>query len=167
MFDLDDLYQEIILDHNKHPRNFGHLAGATHRAEGYNPLCGDQVKVELRVEDGMVTGAAFEGQGCAISQASASVMTEALTGQSLAEAERIFGRMIALLTGEAEDPGDLLAELGSAAAFAGVRDYPSRVKCASLAWHAMHQALAEGPIEGRTDDPAGGPAGTPAAESGA
>ena len=163
MFDLDDLYQEIILDHNKRPRNFGPLAGATHHAEGYNPLCGDQVKVELRVEDGVVTGVGFEGHGCAISQASASVMTEALTGQSLAEAERLFGRMLALLTGPVEAEGDLLAELGSAAAFAGVRDYPSRVKCASLAWHAMHQALADGPADG----PSGDPAGAPAAESGA
>ncbi len=146
MFDLGELYQEIILDHNRSPRNQRALPAATHQAEGYNPLCGDRVRVQLRVADGRVAEVAFEGQGCAISQASASVMTEALTGLPVDEADTLFCRMVALLTGQVEidETDDLLTELGSAAAFAGVRDFPSRVKCATLAWHAMHQALAEG-----------------------
>jgi nitrogen fixation NifU-like protein len=142
LFDLGELYQEIILDHNKRPRNVGPLEAATHHAEGYNPLCGDKIDLQLRVVDGRLEKLAFVGQGCAISQASASVLTEALEGLTVDEAEAIFVRMQGILTGsEVVDEATLLDELGSLAVFAGVRDYPSRVKCATLAWHALDQAL--------------------------
>jgi len=146
MNDLLDLYQEIILDHNRRPRNFGPLPGANRAAEGYNPLCGDRVTLRLCVEDGVIRDVAFEGNGCAISTASASVLTEAVKGTTVAEAEVLVRRMIALATGDAaqaeqvaEDP-----DLGSLAAFGGVSAYPSRVKCATLAWHALREAL-DGP----------------------
>ena len=148
MFDLQDLYQEVILDHNRRPRNFGPMDDATHQAEGYNPLCGDKVKVFLRVVDGMVEAVQFEGAGCAISQASASAMTEALLGRPVAEAEAIFARMMGMLTEGDAEPADAAIEanfedeLEGLTVFAGVRDYPSRVKCATLAWHAFHEALA-------------------------
>jgi nitrogen fixation NifU-like protein len=144
MFALKDLYQEVIVDHNRAPRNFGHLAAPTHRAEGFNPLCGDRLTIELAVDEaGVIRDLAFEGQGCAISVASASLMTEALKGRSLAEARPLFERFHALLTGPAEatDAGDEDA-LGKLVALAGVRAYPSRVKCATLCWHALRSALA-------------------------
>ena len=169
MFDLDELYQEIILDHNRRPRNFGPLESATHDAEGHNPLCGDEVKIHLRVQDDKVAEIRFEGQGCAISQSSASLMTEALLGRPVEEARAIYAKMMILLTeGEPSDPEASPADNGPAdpgstsdpspgaesiefedelealGVFAGVRDYPSRVKCASLAWHAFDEALARG-----------------------
>jgi len=153
---LQDLYGEVILDHNRRPRNFGRLPGASHSAVGYNPLCGDRVEIYLRVEQGRIEEIAFEGVGCAISTASASLMTEALRGKSLEETRRLFERFHALVTGAptggaARDGVPELGaargeapELGKLAAFAGVGEYPMRVKCATLAWHALQSALASG-----------------------
>jgi nitrogen fixation NifU-like protein len=137
--DLSDLYQEVVLDHGKRPRNFGPLEGETHRAEGLNPLCGDRITVHAKVEDGVVRDLRFEGSGCAISKASASVMTGVVKGKSAAEIDALFERFHRLVT---EGPGAEPAEaLGKLAVFGGVHDYPTRVKCASLAWHALRQAL--------------------------
>ena len=134
---LRDLYQEVILDHNKRPRNFRVLDPATHHAAGHNPLCGDQITVYANVEDGVIKEVAFQGQGCAISTASASLMTTALQGKTVAEAETLFGKFHDMVTGEGNAP----PELGKLAVLTGVRDYPSRVKCATLAWHALQAAL--------------------------
>ncbi len=139
MDDLRDLYQEVILDHNKRPRNFRVIDPCSHRANGYNPLCGDKVSVFLNVEDGIVTDVAFQGSGCAISTASASLMTEAIKGRPLAEIHGLFERFHDVVTGDDPPP----PELGKLAVLAGVRDYPSRVKCATLAWHALQAALEE------------------------
>ena len=138
MSDLDDLYQETIIDHSKRPRNFSRLDSATATAEGFNPLCGDRVTVQLKMENGVVRDVAFQGTGCAISVASASLMTEALKGKSQAEAEALFERFHELLT---SDTHQQQAELGKLAVFSGVREYPARVKCATLAWHTLHTAL--------------------------
>jgi nitrogen fixation NifU-like protein len=135
--DLNDLYQETIIDHSKRPRNKGALEHATHRAEGYNPLCGDRVTIELKIEDGRIAGASFQGSGCAISTASASLMTEALRSKTPEEAEQTFEKFHALLT---EDQLQA-ADLGKLAVFSGVRQYPMRVKCATLAWHTLRAAL--------------------------
>ena len=143
MSDLRDLYQEVIFDHNKHPRNFGRMEGADHVAEGYNPLCGDTVKVYLKVDQGVVADLRFEGRGCAISTASASLMTEALKGRTVEEAERLFGEFHAMLTG-AKEPAS--GDLGKLEALSGVKEFPSRVKCATLAWHTLKNAL-----EGRSE----------------
>jgi len=137
--DLGDLYQEVVLDHGKRPRNFGKLEGATHHAEGLNPLCGDHFTVYARVEGGAVREARFEGSGCAISKASASVMTGVVKGKSRAEIDALFERFHRLVT-EGPRPGDE-ESLGKLAVFGGVHDYPTRVKCASLAWHALRAAL--------------------------
>jgi len=128
----------VILDHNKKPRNFHVLEGANRTAEGYNPLCGDQITLYLRLEDGVVKDAAFQGKGCAISKASASMMTAAVIGKPLDEVESLFQRLHTMLTGETGASGD---GLGKLAVFAGVREFPSRVKCATLAWHTLHAAL--------------------------
>jgi nitrogen fixation NifU-like protein len=136
--DLRDLYQEVILDHNRRPRNFGPLPTANRRAEGHNPLCGDRVTVYLDLEDGRLRDVAFQGSGCAISTASASLMTEALKGLTLEEARGLFKGFHDLVTlGAAEGS----PELGKLAVFTGVREYPMRVKCATLAWHALMAAL--------------------------
>jgi len=141
MNDLRDLYQEVILDHNRRPRNFGPLATANHRAEGSNPLCGDKVTVLLDLEAGRIRDVAFQGAGCAISTASASLMTEALKGQTVEEARRLFHVFHDLLTtGQAGDR-EGSPELGKLAVFTGVREYPMRVKCATLAWHTLIAAL--------------------------
>lgn len=138
MNDLRDLYQEVILDHNRRPRNFGPLPTANRRAEGHNPLCGDRVTVYLDLVDGHLRDVAFQGSGCAISTASASLMTEALKGLTLEEARVLFKGFHDLVTlGAAEDS----PELGKLAVFTGVREYPMRVKCATLAWHALMAAL--------------------------
>ncbi len=137
--ELTDLYQEVVLDHGKRPRNFGPLEGATHRAEGLNPLCGDQLTVWARLEDGAVREVRFEGSGCAISKASASVMTGVVKGKTREEIDALFERFHKLVT-EGPDPGDA-ESLGKLAVFGGVHDYPTRVKCASLAWHALRAAL--------------------------
>ncbi|MBZ5638755.1 MAG: SUF system NifU family Fe-S cluster assembly protein [Acidobacteriia bacterium] len=142
MPDLRDLYQEVILDHSKRPRNFRKPEGANRHADGYNPLCGDKVTIYLTVLDGRVHDAAFQGSGCAISTASASMMTERLKGRTVEEAEALFSRFHQLLT-SGEDPANPAPELGKLAAFAGVREYPMRVKCATLAWHTLRSALDE------------------------
>jgi nitrogen fixation protein NifU and related proteins len=140
MSDLRDLYQDVILDHSRKPRNFGALAAANRRAEGSNPLCGDQVTVYLDLADGRLRDIAFEGAGCAISTASASLMTEALKGRSVEEVRRLFHGFHELLTtGAAGDEG--APDLAKLAVFSGVREYPMRVKCATLAWHALMAAL--------------------------
>lgn len=139
MPDLRDLYQEVILDHGRRPRNFGPLAEANHHAEGFNPLCGDRLTLHLEVEGGVIRDVRFEGTGCAISTASASLMTEALKGKSEAEAEALFGAFHSLLTGNgAEEPA---VPLGKLEVLAGVRDFPTRIKCATLAWHTLEAAL--------------------------
>ncbi len=141
MNDLRELYQEVILDHGRKPRNFGALPDANREAHGHNPLCGDKLDVRLKVKDGIVEDVKFEGAGCAISVASASLMTEALKGRTEAEANALFEKFHALITGEADVTLDQLEELDKLAVFSGVRDYPLRVKCATLGWHTMHAAL--------------------------
>jgi nitrogen fixation NifU-like protein len=141
MDDLRDLYQEVILDHNKRPRNFGALEGASHHAEGHNPLCGDQLSISLLIEDGAVQDVRFEGSGCAISTASASLMTEAVKGKSLEEAQRLFDGFHDLLTGDPSQAAQASADLGKLAVFQGVREFPVRVKCATLSWHTLKSAL--------------------------
>ena len=144
MTDLRDLYQQVILDHNRKPRNFRVLESANRTAEGYNPLCGDQMKLYLDVEDGMIKDAAFQGKGCAISKASASLMTAAVIGKPVDEAEALFRRVHAMLTGDATASRDTSNDgdgLGKLAVFAGVREFPSRIKCATLPWHTLRAAL--------------------------
>ena len=141
MSELSELYQQVILDHNKKPRNFRRLADATQTADGYNPLCGDQLTVDLRVAEDRIEEAAFEGSGCAISKASASMMTQAVKGKSREEAERLFGEFHRMVTGELDEAAET-HHLGRLTIFAGVREYPARVKCASLPWHTLHAALA-------------------------
>ena len=140
MSDLRDLYQEVILDHTKRPRNYGPLAGANRRAEGFNPLCGDRVRVLLQVNGDTVRDVHFEGTGCAISTASASLMTEAVKGRTVEEAEALFGNVHELLTASESSISD---ELGPLEALGGVRNYPMRVKCATLSWHTFRAALHE------------------------
>lgn len=136
--DIKDLYRDVIIDHNRAPRNFRRPEAPTHQAEGINPLCGDRLNLYLTIEDGVVRDAAFEGSGCAISVASSSLLTEALRGKTEDEALALFETMHALLTGGDAD----LAALGKLGALAGVHDYPTRVKCAALSWHALKNALA-------------------------
>jgi nitrogen fixation protein NifU and related proteins len=137
--DPKQLYQEVILDHNKKPRNYGALADATHRSEGLNPLCGDHIWVALKLADDTVDAIAFEGQSCAICKASASMMTVAVKGKPIADAERLVGGFRAMATGHASD--EELKGLGRLTVFAGIKDLPSRVKCAVLPWHTLHSAL--------------------------
>ena len=137
--DLKDLYQDVIVDHNRNPRNFRKLPDATRTLEGFNPLCGDKLTLYLKLEGERISDLAFEGSGCAISVASASLMTEHLKGKTRAEAEQIFDRMHNLLTHADADA----ESLGKLAALSGVHEYPSRVKCASLCWHTLKSALAE------------------------
>lgn len=146
--ELRDLYREVILDHSRKPRNYGDLEGANRSADGFNPLCGDRLRLLLRVEDGVVRGAAFTGQGCAISTASASLLTEMIRGRGEAGALRLVEAFRRLASGEepadpegaTDEPGEELGKLG---VFAGVRDYPARVKCATLAWHTLRSAIAD------------------------
>ena len=140
MSDLRELYQQVILDHNKEPRNFQKLEGANHTAEGYNPLCGDQITVYLQVEGDMIGNISFQGSGCAISKASASLMTASVKGKTKAEAEALFHTFHKMLTGQTDSAFDP-RELGKLAAFSGVREFPVRVKCATLPWHTLHAAL--------------------------
>lgn len=137
--DLKELYRDVILDHNRHPRNFGSLADANGRAEGHNPLCGDRLSLSVRLDGERIEDIRFEGRGCAISTASASLMTEAVKGKERREVRSLFERVHALLTqqGASADPG-----LGKLAALSGVREFPARVKCASLCWHTLNAALA-------------------------
>ena len=149
MDDLRQLYQETILDHGCRPRNFGAMDDATHQADGYNPLCGDKGHLYLKVNDGVVEELKFEGQGCAISTSSASLMTEALKGRSVQEARDLFARVHAMLTGKQLD--DMAGKLGKLAVFEGVKKYPLRVKCATLAWHTLENALAGGGEVAKTE----------------
>jgi nitrogen fixation NifU-like protein len=139
MSELRELYQQVILDHNRKPRNFRRLDAANRTAEGFNPICGDRIALALRVEDGVIKDAAFQGAGCAISRAAASMLTGHVIGRREEEAEALFERVHAVLTGAGDGSAD---ELGKLAVFAGVREFPSRVKCATLAWHTLHAALA-------------------------
>jgi nitrogen fixation protein NifU and related proteins len=143
MADLRDLYQEVILEHSKAPRNYRELPSANHKAEGFNPLCGDHFMLYLDLDGDMIRDIAFQGSGCAISKASASMMTQSLKGKSKQEAETLFSEFHKLVTGQAT--GDH-AEMGKLAAFSGVSEFPVRVKCATLAWHTLHAAL-----EGKQD----------------
>lgn len=138
--DLPGLYQDVVVDHGRHPRNFRALEGATRTAEGVNPLCGDQLTLSVKLVDGQIEDIAFQGVGCAISQASASLMTTALKGKSQEEAIALFGRVHAMLT---EGPNGEVPpeELGKLAVLSGVWEFPMRVKCATLAWHTLRSAL--------------------------
>ena len=150
MSELSELYQELILDHNRRPRNFGTLADANRRAEGYNPLCGDRLKVYLRLEDDRIAGVSFEGSGCAISKASASLMTDAVKGKTIADATALFDRVHTMLTMPMDRPVDV-SDVGKLAVLSGVREFPVRIKCASLAWHTLKAALAASPDVVKTE----------------
>jgi len=140
MSELRELYQEVILDHNKAPRNFREIPDADRVNEGHNPLCGDNVTIYANVRDGVIEDVSFQGSGCAISKSSASMMTSALKGKTEAEAEQIFQSFHRMVTGENVTDEDE-AILGKLAVFGGVREFPARVKCASLAWHTLHAAM--------------------------
>lgn len=144
--DLRELYQEVIFDHNRRPRNFHAMEEATHQADGHNPLCGDQLTVYARVNDGKVEEVSFIGHGCAISTASASLMTEAVKGQPIEEVESLFEDMHAMLT-EAHPDRDM----GKLEVLSGVREFPARVKCATLAWHTLHNAITEARETAKTE----------------
>jgi nitrogen fixation protein NifU and related proteins len=140
MSDLSDLYQEVILDHNRRPRNFHPLAEASHTAEGYNPLCGDRLTLYVKVAGDRIEDVSFEGAGCAISKASASMMTDALKGKTVSEANALFERFHRMVT---TPPGQSVEDMGKLSSLAGVREFPVRVKCASLAWHTLKAALTD------------------------
>ncbi|HKV04703.1 MAG TPA: SUF system NifU family Fe-S cluster assembly protein [Candidatus Acidoferrales bacterium] len=140
MSDLRDLYQDVILEHSKAPRNYRELPAANHRAEGFNPLCGDRFTVYVVTDGDAIRDISFQGSGCAISKASASMMTQSLKGKTTAEAQRLFKRFHELVTGRAPSNGNE-SELGKLAVFSGVSEFPVRVKCATLAWHTLHAAL--------------------------
>ena len=138
MSELRELYQEVILDHNRHPHNFRELDGADRHADGYNPLCGDRLGVYVDLDGDTIVDISFIGSGCAISKASASLMTDAIRGQTLDEARQLFEQFLTLVT---DNTAEASPALGKLAVFAGVRDYPTRVKCASLAWHTLRAAV--------------------------
>jgi nitrogen fixation protein NifU and related proteins len=140
--ELRELYQQVILDHNKSPRNFKRIDNANKFAEGFNPLCGDKINIYLIVENDIVKDISFQGSGCAISKASASLMSSIVKGKTVKEAGELFNKFHSLITGKLDDNFDL-EELGKLAVFAGVREFPVRVKCASLAWHTMMSAIKE------------------------
>ena len=142
MSDLSELYQEVILDHNRRPRTFRVIDPATRAQEGYNPLCGDRLTLYVTVADGRITDVAFQGSGCAISKASASLMTEAVKGRTVDEARALFDQFHHMIT---SPPGSPLPELGKLGVLSGVREFPTRVKCAGLAWHTLKAAVAETP----------------------
>ena len=142
MSELRELYQQVIFDHNRSPRNFHNLHGANRIAEDYNPLCGDQVTVYLQLEGNVIRDISFQGTGCAISKASASMMTDSLKGKTKAEAEALFERVHKMLTREPDTKADP-QDLGKLAVLSGVCEFPARVKCASLAWHTLYAALNE------------------------
>jgi nitrogen fixation NifU-like protein len=139
MSELTDLYQEVILDHNRRPHNFRVIEAPTAKQEGYNPLCGDRLTLYLTVDHDVIKDVAFQGSGCAISKASASLMTDALKGKTVAEARALFEQFHDMITSNPETPP---ADLGKLSVFAGVREFPTRIKCASLAWHTMKAAVA-------------------------
>ena len=142
MSDLSDLYQEMILDHNRRPRNFRAIESPSHHAEGYNPLCGDRLNLYVQVKDGVIQDLAFQGSGCAISKASASLMTDALKGRTVEEARELFERFHGVVMTPPDQP---VEDLGKLSVLAGVREFPVRVKCASLAWHTLKAALERAP----------------------
>jgi nitrogen fixation NifU-like protein len=139
--DLDDLYQEVILDHKRHPRNFGPLPEANRHVDGFNPLCGDHIHLHVKLDGDLIEDVRFEGEGCAISTASASLMTEALKGKRVGDAQELFDAVHELLT--EDDAAADIGKLGKLSIFSGVRRFPSRVKCASLAWHTLSAAIRE------------------------
>ena len=141
MFDLKDLYQEVIVDHNRDPRNFGRMDNADRIAEGFNPLCGDRLNLYLKLDDNRIADVRFDGNGCAISVASASLMTDALKGKTISEAETMFNDFHQLLTDDKPHDIQRAEHLGKLAALLGVKHYPTRVKCATLCWHTLHSAL--------------------------
>jgi nitrogen fixation NifU-like protein len=143
MSDLSDLYQEVILDHNKRPRNFRTIEAANHVAEGFNPLCGDRLHLYLQVDNDVVTDVGFQGSGCAISKASASLMTDSIKGRPVAEVRALFERFHTMVT---TPPDQSVEDMGKLSVLAGVREFPVRVKCASLAWHTLKAALDRDPI---------------------
>lgn len=146
MSDLNDLYQEVILDHNRRPRNFRALDGPSRTQEGYNPLCGDRLTLYVRLDGTRIAEVTFQGTGCAISKASASLMTEALKGKTVEEARALFERFHTMITSSPDEPA---ADLGKLSVLSGVREYPTRIKCASLAWHTMKAAVSrdeDGPV---------------------
>ncbi len=140
--ELDELYKQVILDHNKNPRNFGVLENPTSHAKGHNPLCGDQLDLYLVIEDGIIKDVKFNGSGCAISKASASIMTSIIKGKTIEEAKQLFEHFHNLVTSDPEAEIDV-SDLGKLEVFCGVREFPSRIKCASLPWHTLAQALNE------------------------
>jgi nitrogen fixation NifU-like protein len=140
MSELSELYQQVILDHNKKPRNFRKLEDANHSAEGFNPLCGDHLTIYIDLEDNSVKEIAFEGSGCAISKAAASMMTQAVKGKSREQAEELFNEFHSMVTGDLDEETEV-NNLGNLRIFAGVREFPVRVKCATLPWHTLHAAL--------------------------
>jgi nitrogen fixation NifU-like protein len=142
MSDLRDLYQEVILDHNRRPRNFHAIADASQTAEGYNPVCGDRLMLYVKVSGDVITDVSFEGAGCAISKASASMMTDAVKGHTIAEANALFDRFHRMVT---TPPEQAVEDMGKLSSLAGVREFPVRVKCASLAWHTLKAAMAKQP----------------------
>ena len=146
--DLNDLYQQVILDHSRSPRNFKKLDGANRVAHGHNPLCGDRITIYLHLDGDVIRDISFEGSGCAISKASASVMTSTLKGKTIAEAHQLFGQFRQLVTTDKPDGGDI----GKLAVFAGVHKFPARVKCAILAWHALESALEGRPCTVTTEE---------------
>ena len=139
MSELNDLYQEVILDHNRRPHNFRVIESPTAKQEGYNPLCGDRLTLYVTVDGGVIKDVAFQGSGCAISKASASLMTDALKGKTVVEARQLFDQFHDMITSNPETPA---ADLGKLSVLAGVREFPARIKCASLAWHTMKAAVA-------------------------
>ncbi|MGE5313389.1 MAG: Fe-S cluster assembly sulfur transfer protein SufU [Acidobacteriota bacterium] len=149
MSSINELYQQLILEHNKSPRNFKKLDNPTKTVEGYNPLCGDHYTIFMKIGDGRVEDISFQGSGCAISKASASMMTSAVKGATVEEAEALFQKFRSVVTRKMDEEADV-EELGSLGALAGVAEFPARIKCASLAWHAMHSALHEMNDSGKT-----------------
>ena len=140
MSELKDLYQEIILDHNKNPRNYGKMEDSTHNAEGYNPMCGDHYSIYLKVKDGIISDVTFEGAGCAISKSSASMMTANLKGKTIEDAKRMFSEFQNMMTSE-KPCVEVPEEICTVEPLQGVREFPTRIKCATLIWHTMNNAL--------------------------
>lgn len=140
MSDLKDLYQEIILDHNKNPRNYGKMNDCTHKAEGYNPMCGDHYSIYLKIENGLIVDVRFEGAGCAISKSSASMMTATLKGKSVEEAKKMFSEFQNMMTND-KPCLEVPEEICTIEPLQGVREFPTRIKCATLIWHTMNNAL--------------------------
>ena len=143
MNEMEELYREIILDHNKRPRNYHAMEGATNHADGHNPLCGDEIEVFVKIKNGVIEDISFQGEGCAISKSSASLMTSVMKGKSVEEAKRQCGIVVDMLTGK-ESNSSKIEALGDIAALQGVRQFPARIKCATLSWHTLEESLKGG-----------------------